>query len=174
MFRPLPTLLALAYVATVVTANVAVTQYGVISIAPGLVAPAGVVFAGLVLLLRDAIPDRRLVLVLVAVGAVLSAFLSDPAIALASAAAFAVSELVDWALFEWRRRRGASWGNAAFTSNLVSAPLDTVAFLWLAGFGLAPALIAGQLVGKLLYATVVPLLVKTTVQRVRARRAVAA
>lgn len=153
MLRPLPLLLALTYIATVVAANVAVTQYGVVPIAPGLVAPAGVVFAGLVLLLRDAIPDRRLVLSLVVIGAGLSALLSDPAIALASAAAFGVAELVDWAVYEIQRRRGASWGSAALTSNLVSAPLDTIAFLWLSGFGVTGALVAGQLVGKLLYGT---------------------
>jgi hypothetical protein len=168
------TLAAVGYVAAIVAANLAVTWFGLVPIAPGLVAPAGVVFAGLVLLLRDTIRDRRLIAILVAIGAVLSALLSDPAIALASAAAFTVSELVDWAMFEWRRRRGASWVNAAFTSNLVSAPLDTIAFLWLSGFGLAPALIAGQLLGKLIYATVVPLLVKAAAERVRARRVVTA
>lgn len=157
-----------AYLGVIVAANLAVVWFGVVSIAPGLMAPAGVVFAGLALLLRDAIPDRRLVVALIAAGAVLSAVLSDPMIALASAAAFTISELVDWVVFELQRRRGASWTWAATGSNLVSAPLDTVAFLWLSGFGLAPALIAGQLVGKLLYATVLPVLV---IALVRSRRA---
>jgi queuosine precursor transporter len=167
-------LIPLAYVAAIVAANLAVAWFGLIPIAPGLVAPAGVVFAGLVLLLRDAIKDRRLVAVLIAAGALLSALLSDPVIALASAAAFAVSELVDWAVFELRRRRGTSWAWSAATSNVVAAPLDTVLFLWLSGFGVTAPLVAGQLVGKLLYATLLPLLVVVAVSRVRARRAVQA
>lgn len=163
-----------AYVGVIVAANLAVVEFGLIPIAPGLLAPAGVVFAGLALLLRDALPDRRLIVALIVLGAVLSALLSSPAVALASATAFLVSELVDWRVFYVHRMRGDSWIRAALISNLISAPLDTIAFLWLSGFGVTTALVAGQLVGKLLYATLLPLLVRAVVIHLRARRAVAA
>lgn len=165
---------SLAYIATIVAANLAVATFGLVPIAPGLVAPAGVVFAGLALLLRDALDDRRLIAALIAAGAGLSALLSPPAIVIASVAAFAISELVDWVAFEVQRRRGARWAWAAAGSNLVSAPLDTLAFLWLSGFGVTGPLVAGQLVGKLIYATALPVLAVALVGRVRARRAVAA
>lgn len=165
---------SLAYIATIVAANLAVATFGVVPIAPGLIAPAGVVFAGLALLLRDALDDRRLIVALIVAGAGVSALLSPPAIVFASAAAFAVSELVDWVVFEAQRRRGVRWTWAATGSNLVSAPLDTIAFLWLSGFGVTTPLVAGLLVGKLLYATVLPVAVIAAAGRVRARRAVSA
>jgi uncharacterized PurR-regulated membrane protein YhhQ (DUF165 family) len=163
-----------AYVGVIVAANLAVAEFGLIPIAPGLVAPAGVVFAGLALLLRDALPDRRLIVALIVLGAGLSALLSAPAVAFASAAAFLVSELVDWAVYELQRQRGVRWAWAAIGSNVVSAPLDTIAFLWLSGFGATAPLVAGQLVGKLLYATLLPVLIVAVVIRLRARRAVTA
>lgn len=165
---------AVAYVATIVVANLAVAHFGLIPIGFGFTAPAGVVFAGLALLLRDALTDRRLILSLIVLGAGLSALLSSPAVALASAAAFGISELVDWAVYEVQRRRGASWAWAAATSNLVSAPLDTIAFLTLSGFGVTAPLVVGQLVGKLLYATALPILAKVLVSHLRTRRAVTA
>src|SRR3954464_9723695 len=67
-----------------------------VPVAPGLMAPSGVVMVGLTLVLRDLV-QRRLgagvSLFAIAAGAAVSAFLAPPAIVVASAAAFLISEL---------------------------------------------------------------------------------
>jgi queuosine precursor transporter len=141
-----------AFVATVVAANWAVRHYGVVPIGFGLAAPAGVYFVGLAFTLRDAIHEtlgRAWVLAAVAVGAALSAGLSGR-LALASAVAFGLSELADFAVYTPLRRRG--WLGAVVASNVVGLVVDSVLFLWLA-FGSLDFL-AGQVVGKA-YMTVV-------------------
>jgi uncharacterized PurR-regulated membrane protein YhhQ (DUF165 family) len=173
MIRPLA---ASGYVAVIVAANIVTNVFGLIPAGFGLVTAAGTVFAGLALLLRDVVQDaagRWVALALIAVGATLSALLSTPALAVASAAAFLISELVDLAVYTPLRARG--WNlRAKAASNLISAPIDTVVFLSLAGFGLATPIVAGQLVGKLLYATAIPLLLRLAVRQLRATSAVTA
>ena len=105
----------------------------------------------------------------IAIGGALSWVLASPALAMASVAAFVIAELVDWFVFS--RFRQDSFIKAAAVSNLVSAPVDTFVFLWIAGFPLTATVIVGQLVGKLLWATAVPLFIYWLVTR---RRAVSA
>lgn len=155
---------AVAYVAAVVAANAATNEYGFWPVLPGLVATAGTVFAGFALLLRDVVQDaagRRAVLGCIAVGGTLSA-LFNPALALASATAFTVAELADMAIYTPLRRRG--WARAVLASNVVGAVVDTAVFLWLAGFPILAAL-PGQLVGKLLWATLLPVAVVLAYRR---------
>jgi uncharacterized PurR-regulated membrane protein YhhQ (DUF165 family) len=114
------------------------------------VATAGTYFIGLTFVLRDLLHDtagRRWTLAVIAAGAVLSFAVASPAIALASAAAFALSETADLAVYSPLRRRG--YLRAAVASNVVGAAVDTVVFLTVAGFPLADAF-AGQMVGKLI------------------------
>ena len=64
-----------AYVATIWLANWAVTHYGVVSVGFGLVAPAGVYFAGLALTVRDITQDtlgKLAVIAAILAGAILS------------------------------------------------------------------------------------------------------
>src|SRR3982750_8639 len=80
-----------------------------IPVAPGLLAPSGVLLIGLALVLRDMLQEaagRRVVLAGVGAGALLSLTFSPAALALASAAAFLLSELADWAVYDRLRRRG--------------------------------------------------------------------
>lgn len=89
--------------------------------------------AGLVFILRDT-AQRAIghwVLLATVVSIVLSYLLSSPGIAVASAAAFAVSELVDWAVYTTTKR---PWRDRMLLSSLVSTPIDSALFLWLAGF----------------------------------------
>jgi uncharacterized PurR-regulated membrane protein YhhQ (DUF165 family) len=142
-------LAVIAYLGSIVAANWLTARYGFVPVGFGLAATAGTYMAGLAFVARDAVQDaagRRVVLVALAGGAVLSWFASTPALALASAAAFLISELADMWVYTPLRRRG--YVRAAVVSNLVGAVVDTVAFLWLAGFGLAVATVGGQLVGK--------------------------
>jgi uncharacterized PurR-regulated membrane protein YhhQ (DUF165 family) len=113
----------------------------------GLTAPAGVYFVGLAFTLRDAVQEtlgRRWVVAAIVVGALFSALLSAQ-LALASAAAFLLSELADFAVYTPLRER--SWLGAVAASNTVGALVDSALFLWLA-FG-SLAFLVGQMVGKL-------------------------
>lgn len=151
----LSALLFAAFVATVYGANWALARYGLIDVGFGLMAPAGVYFAGLAFGLRDALHERTgpaVVLAAIAVGAALSYLIEDAvqipgghvAIAVASAVAFGLSELADLAVYTPLRESG--WVAAVIASNIVGAVVDSALFLWLA-FGTLDNL-AGQLVGK--------------------------
>lgn len=154
----------LAYLATIVLANLAITLVGVVPVGFGLLAPAGVYFAGLAFTLRDLTQEaygRYAVLWPIAVGALLSAVV-DPALGLASGTAFLASELADWAVYTPLRRR--SWLGAVALSNTVGLAVDSALFLSLA-FG-SLAFLPGQLVGKA-EMTVLAVLVLAAVRRSR-------
>lgn len=149
--------LVAGFVGTVVLANVLSSNYGLVPVGFGLVASAGTYAAGAALGLRDAVQEAvgwRGVLAVIAVASALSYLLADPAIALASLAAFAVSEVADLAVYTPLRKRGLL--RAVTASNAVGAVVDTVVFLSLAGFGLTTQAVTGQLVGKIVYATLIP------------------
>ena len=157
----------IAYIATIVGANWAIETYGIVPIGFGLMAPAGVFFAGLAFTFRDLVHERLGVTGAVAailVGAFLSWFIS-PAFALASGAAFLFSEFCDLADYAPLRRR--HWLGAVAASNTVGLVVDSVLFLWLA-FG-SLAFIEGQIVGKA-YMTVLAVAVLWMVRFVVSQR----
>lgn len=161
------TLAFLAYIAAVVAANWLTNTYGFVPVGFGLATTAGTYAAGVALLARDLVQDtagRMAVLGAVTIGAALSWWLSTPQLAIASGAAFLVAELADMAVYTPLRKRG--WARAVLASNAVGAVLDTVVFLWLAGFPILPA-VPGQLVGKVLLATGAPVLLVLIVRTVR-------
>lgn len=136
-----------AYVLSILAANAAIHLFGAVPVGFGLMAPAGVYFAGLSFSLRDGLQEtggRRWVVGAILIGAILSAALGAN-LALASGVAFLVSELADFAVYTPLRKR--SWLAAVLASNTVGAVIDSALFLWLA-FGSLDFL-AGQIVGKL-------------------------
>ena len=91
------------FVATVVAANALTATFGLIPVGFGLTATAGTFAAGLTLLARDWVhhtAGRAAVLACIAAGALLSAGLAGPRLALASAAAFGLSELADLLVYQ--------------------------------------------------------------------------
>lgn len=139
-------LAAAALIATIYAANWALERWGIVPIGFGLMAPAGVYFAGLAFGLRDVVHEtlgRWPVLACIAVGGAVSYFAS-PAFAVASAAAFLFAELADFAVYD--RLRDRQWHAAVICSNVVGALIDSAIFLWLA-FG-SLDFMAGQVVGK--------------------------
>jgi uncharacterized PurR-regulated membrane protein YhhQ (DUF165 family) len=135
------------YIATIFAANYAVQHFGFVSVAPGLQAPAGVYFAGLALILRDAVQvllGRKTSVLAIPVGAALSWFIA-PALAVASGTAFLLSETSDWLVFTPLQNRG--WNRALIASTIVGACVDSAVFLWIAFHSLA--FWEGQVVGKL-------------------------
>lgn len=147
-----------AHTAAIVLANVLTARFGLVPVGFGLMVTAGTYAAGLALLARDFVHRYggwKWALVGVGTGIALSWFLATPALALASAAAFGLAEFADLVVFSRLRRRG--FVPAALASNAVGAPIDTVVFLAVAGFPLSWPLMLGQFIGKVLWATVVPL-----------------
>ena len=147
---------AASFIATIVLANYVTTRFGFIPVGFGLAATAGTFAAGLALALRDVIQDllgRRAVTAVIVAGAALSFLIADPFIAIASAVAFLLSELADFAVYTPLRRRSRlgnrRWAAAVVASNAVGALVDTVIFLGIA-FGAAAIMpgVPGQLVGK--------------------------
>lgn len=141
-----------AYICLIVAANAAITIFGVVPIGFGLMAPAGVLFAGFCFTARDVVQDtlgKRAVVVATIIGAALSSLLS-PQLALASGVAFLLSEGMDFVIYTPLRERGHRVG-ALVASNTAGLVLDSILFLLLA-FG-SLAFLPGQLLGKG-YATV--------------------
>lgn len=119
-----------------------------IPVAPGILAPSGVLAIGAALVLRDLV-QRRLGLVwsfaAIAIGAVLSVFFASPALVVASTVAFALSETADLLVYTPLQRRGLVL--AATASSVVGLFIDSIVFLTLA-FG-SLDLLPGQVIGKL-------------------------
>ena len=118
-----------------------------VPVAPGLMAPSGVLMIGLALVLRDLV-QRRLgagfSIAAIACGAALSAVVAPPALVVASAAAFLVSETADFLVYTPLARRRLI--TAVVVSSVVGLIVDSIIFLWLA-FGSLDFLL-GQVVGK--------------------------
>jgi hypothetical protein len=109
------------YIATIFAANWALAAWGMVPIGFGLLAPASVWFAGLAFTFRDRTHDalgRRWTIAAIVAGAACSALVS-PTFALASSAAFLLSETADFAVFDPLRRR--SWLTAVAPSPTASA-----------------------------------------------------
>ncbi|MEQ1899563.1 MAG: VUT family protein [Devosia sp.] len=119
-----------------------------IPVAPGILAPSGVLAIGAALVLRDLV-QRRLGLLwsfaAIAIGAVLSVFFAPPALVIASTVAFALSETADLVVYTPLQRRGLVL--AATASSVVGLVIDSIVFLTLA-FG-SLDLLPGQILGKL-------------------------
>jgi len=136
----------LCYIGAIFAANWAIATFGLVPVGFGLVAPAGVYFAGLAFSLRDWTQEalgRGSTVGAILAGAGLSALVS-PQFAAASGVAFLVSELADFAVYTPLRERALT--AAVVASNVVGLVMDSALFLSLA-FGSLDFL-AGQVVGK--------------------------
>jgi uncharacterized PurR-regulated membrane protein YhhQ (DUF165 family) len=119
----------------------------VVPVAPGIMAPSGVLMIGAALVLRDLVQRRLGVefgLAAIVVGAALSAAVAPAALVLASAAAFLLSEFADFAVYTPLARRRLVM--AVVASSAVGLVVDSLVFLWLA-FG-SLEFLPGQIVGK--------------------------
>jgi uncharacterized PurR-regulated membrane protein YhhQ (DUF165 family) len=146
-------LLCILFLAMPVLANAASLHLRPVEVAPGILAPAGVMFAGLTISLRDLVHERagwRVALACTLIGCAFSWAVSGAHLATASLCAFALSESADQVLFAASRRYG--FATAVAASGVVGLALDSCVFLWLAPplvTGLTNfALLPGQMVGK--------------------------
>lgn len=162
-----------AHVAAIIAANILTARLGLVPVGFGLIVTAGTYAAGFALLARDfvqRIGGLRWSIAATLTAGLVSWFLASPGLAIASTVAFLVAELVDLLVFTPLRHRG--FVRAALASNIVSAPIDTVAFLWIAGFPLTIEAVGGQFIGKVVWATVIPLIAYMGVRRALLRQPV--
>jgi queuosine precursor transporter len=120
-----------------------------IPVAPGLMAPSGVLVIGIALVLRDLVQRRLgvgIASAAIIAGSLISAGLAPRTLVIASAAAFLISEFADLAVYTPLARKRLVTAVAA--SGLVGVVIDSVVFLWLA-FG-SLNFLTGQVVGKAL------------------------
>jgi uncharacterized PurR-regulated membrane protein YhhQ (DUF165 family) len=118
-----------------------------VPVAPGLMAPSGVMMIGIALVLRDLVQRRLGTLVsalAILFGTGISALLAPPALIIASGVAFLLSEFADLAVYTpLARRRLVA---AVIASSVAGLVVDSIVFLWLA-FG-SLEFLPGQVVGK--------------------------
>lgn len=152
----MPYAILVAFLACIPAANWLIGNVGmrcipdgpcIIPVGFGLMAPSGVLMIGLALVLRDLV-QRWLgigwVVGAILAGAAISALVAPPALVVASATAFLLSELADTAVYTPLAERRLML--AVALSSLVGLAIDGAVFLWLA-FG-SLALLPGQIVGK--------------------------
>ncbi len=172
----------LGFLATVPAANWMIGHVGtvclpagpcLIPVAPGVMAPSGVLMVGLAFTLRDVV-QRMLgsvwCVAAILLGGALSGLVAPPALAAASVSAFLLSELADWAVYTPLQRRGLIV--AVVASNLVGLTIDSLLFTWMA-FGAVDHAV-GNAIGKAwMTAAVLPVLFwvrsMTTLSATRAR-----
>ena len=160
--RTLGFLLLAGYVGAIVAANWAIARFGFVPVGFGLMAPAGVFFAGLCFEFRDLVQDtlgRWWAVLAILIGAFLSAFISKQ-FAVASGVAFLLGELADFTFYTPMRQR--FWLLAMIVANTIGDIVDSAIFLYLA-FG-SLNFIAGQVIGKA-YCTLIPVALLWLIRR---------
>ncbi len=118
-----------------------------VPVAPGIMAPSGVLMIGAALVLRDLVQRRLGVefgIAAIIAGAAISVGVAPASLVVASATAFLLSEFADFAVYTpLARRRLVA---AVVASSMAGLVVNSIVFLWLA-FGSLDFLL-GQIVGK--------------------------
>ena len=141
------------YVALIVAVNYAFIVVPLVKLPDGTMWPPVALLVGFVFVARD-FAQREIghkVLLAMLVGVAISYFMADPFVATASAAAFLISELVDWAVYTYTKR---PLSQRILFSSLLGAPVDSAVFLGLLGL-ISPVGIAAMTASKLVGAFVV-------------------
>jgi uncharacterized PurR-regulated membrane protein YhhQ (DUF165 family) len=141
------------YIALIVGVNWLFAVTPLVALPDGTLWPPASLAVGFVFVVRD-FAQREVghrILLAMLVGAALSYWMAGPAVAAASAAAFLVSELVDWAVYSFT---GRPLSQRILLSSAVGTPIDSLVFL--AGVGLlSPAGMAAMTASKMLGALIV-------------------
>ena len=151
------------YIALIVTVNYAFSVVPLVELPGGTQWPPVALLVGFVFVARD-FAQREIghkVLLAMIVGVVISYYMADPFVAVASAAAFLVSEVVDWAVYTFTKR---PLSERVLFSSVAGAPIDSVVFLGLLGFA-SPLGILLMSVSKLVGALIVWRMIRTREQR---------
>ena len=146
------------YILLILCINVAFAYTPLIQLPGGELWPPLSLAVGFVFVVRDYAQQRvgHHILWAMLLGCALSWFFASPELAIASAAAFAVGELADWAVFTFTKK---PFSQRILLSSLLGTPLDSLVFLTLVGIATPVALVTMTL-SKLIGALIVYLLVK--------------
>jgi uncharacterized PurR-regulated membrane protein YhhQ (DUF165 family) len=121
------------YIATVVLANLGFSYIPMIPLPGGEMFAPMSLLVGFIFVLRDfaqkAIGHK--IFIAMFVGVAVSYLLADPFVAIASATAFAISEVIDWAVYSFSNR---SLKDRILLSSAISVPIDSVVFMLMVGF----------------------------------------
>ena len=123
---------SLAYVVSILIVNIGFVYIPPVPLLGEMFPPMSLV-VGLIFILRD-FAQREIghkVLIAMGIGAVLSYFMADPFVAVASVVAFAISELVDWAVYTFTKR---PLKDRILLSSALGTPVDSAVFLLILGF----------------------------------------
>lgn len=149
---------ALAYITLIAGVNWAFAVIPLVELPGGdLWSPAALI-VGFVFVVRD-FAQRAIghkVLLAMLAGCAISWWMATPALALASAGAFAIGELADWSLYTFTKK---PFSKRILYSSLLGAPLDSIFFLSFIGIA-SPVSIGIMSASKLLGAFAVFLLVR--------------
>ncbi len=139
----------LLYVALIVAVNFLFSVVPLVELPGGTQWPPVALLVGFVFVARD-FAQREIghkVLLAMLVGVVISYFMADPFVAMASAAAFLISEMADWAVYTVTKR---PLSERILYSSFLGAPIDSAVFLGMLGFASVPGVAlmsASKLVG---------------------------
>jgi len=115
------------YMLSILLGNLFVIQFGIVKVF-GLTFPAGVVFIGLTFSFRDFVQRKWgdwACWIWMGLAIIITFFLNQK-VALASVAAFGISEFIDWFIFKFLK---VSLKKRIMFSNLISCPLDSAIFV---------------------------------------------
>ncbi|MBL6932758.1 MAG: VUT family protein [Rhodospirillales bacterium] len=146
------------YVALIVAVNYAFIVVPLVKLPDGTMWPPVALLVGFVFVARD-FAQREIghkVLLAMLVGVAISYFMANPFVATASAAAFLISELVDWAVYTFTKR---PLSQRILFSSLLGAPVDSAIFLGIMGL-LSPVGVGAMTASKLVGAFVVGWIVR--------------
>jgi uncharacterized PurR-regulated membrane protein YhhQ (DUF165 family) len=141
------------YVLLIIAVNYAFTVVPLVKLPDGTLWPPVALLVGFVFVARD-FAQREVghkVLLAMLVGVAISYFMANPFVAIASAVAFLVGELVDWAVYSYTKR---PLSQRILLSSLLGAPVDSAIFLGLLSL-LSPVGIVAMSVSKFLGAFIV-------------------
>lgn len=119
----------LLYIALIVAVNYGFSVVPLVKLPDGTMWPPMSLVVGFIFVVRD-FAQREIghkVLLAMLVGAALSYVMASPYVAIASTAAFLVSELVDWLVFSLTKR---PLSQRILYSSLLATPLDSAVFLY--------------------------------------------
>jgi uncharacterized PurR-regulated membrane protein YhhQ (DUF165 family) len=119
----------LIYIALIVAVNYGFSVVPLVKLPDGTMWPPMSLVVGFIFVVRD-FAQREIghkVLLAMLVGAGLSYVMADPYVAVASAAAFLVSEVADWLIYSLTKR---PLNQRIIYSSLLSTPLDSAVFLF--------------------------------------------
>ena len=119
----------LLYIALIVAVNYGFSVVPLVKLPDGTMWPPMSLVVGFIFVVRD-FAQREIghkVLLAMLVGAALSYVMASPYVAIASAAAFLVSELVDWLVYSLTKR---PLSQRILYSSLLATPLDSAVFLY--------------------------------------------